>query len=88
MPDQPMPRVRDDILTAQLESEAVLLDLKTKRYYRLNSTAARVWEGIEDGRSVSQIVDALVKEFEVDRATAQAETERALEDFRARGLTT
>lgn len=88
MPDQPMPRVRDDILTAQLESEAVLLDLKTKRYYRLNSTAARVWEGIEDGRSVSQIVDALVEEFEVDRATAQAETERALEDFRARGLTT
>jgi hypothetical protein len=88
MPDQPPTRVRDDILTAQLESEAVLLDLKAKRYYRLNATAARVWKGIEDGRSLSEIVDALVAEFDVERGTAQVETERALEDFRARGLIT
>ena len=32
--------------------------------------------------------DALVREFEVDRATAQAETERTLDDLRAHGLIT
>ena len=85
VPD-PLPRIREDILTAQLAGEAVLLDLRTKRYFRLNATAARVWKGLEDGLHPSQIVDALVQEFMVDRVTAEAGTARALDDFRMRGL--
>lgn len=79
-------RIRAHVLTAQLEGEAVLLDLHTKRYFRLNATAARVWKGLEDLLTLQQIVEALVQRFEVDRAVAQAETDRVLEDFRARGL--
>ena len=88
MPEQAPSRIRDDILTAQLQGEAVLLDLQTKRYYRLNATGARIWKGVQDLLPPHEIVDALVREFEVDRATAQAETERALEDLRAQGLIT
>jgi hypothetical protein len=65
-----------------------LLDLQTKRYYRLNATAARIWKGLEQALEPPQIVDALVDEFAVDAATAQAEMDRALEDLRARGLVT
>ena len=80
--------IPDEVLTAQLEGEAVLLDLQTKRYYRLNATAARIWKGLEQALEPPQIVDALVDEFAVDAATAQAELDRALEDLRARGLVT
>lgn len=66
----------------------MLLDLKTKRYYRLNSTAARVWKGLEDKLEPREIVDALVQGFDVDRVIARAGTECALEDCRARGLIT
>jgi hypothetical protein len=81
-------RIPAHVLTAQLEGEAVLLDLQTKRYFRLNATAARVWNGLEHLLTLQQIVEALVQEFEVNRAEAQAETDRVLEDFRARGLIT
>jgi Coenzyme PQQ synthesis protein D (PqqD) len=76
------------VLAAHLEGEAVLLDLDTKRYYRLNATGARIWKALEQGLEPPQIVDALVAEFEVDEATARSEVDRALSDLRARGLVT
>jgi len=80
--------IPDQVLTAQLEGEAVLLDLQTKSYYRLNATAARIWKGVEDRLEPSQIVNVLMDEFAVARKTAQAETERTLRDLQARGLLT
>ena len=80
--------IPDDVLTAHLEGEAVLLDLQTKSYYRLNATAARIWKGVEDRLDPGQIVSALVEEFAVERETAQAETERTLRDLHGRGLLT
>jgi len=80
--------IPDQVLTAQLEGEAVLLDLQTKSYYRLNATAARIWKGVEERLELSQIVNVLMEEFAVARTTAQAETERTLRDLRARGLLT
>ena len=78
--------IPDDVLTAHLEGEAVLLHLQTKSYYRLNGTAARIWKGVEDRLEPGQIVNVLVEEFAVERETALAETERTLRDLHARGL--
>ena len=79
---------QDHVLAAHLQGEAVLLDLETKRYYRLNETAARIWKGLEQSLAPDQITDILVAEFDVDPVTARAELDRALEDLRARGLVT
>ena len=81
-----MTKIRDDVLAAHLEGEAVLLDLRTKHYYRLNATAARIWKGLEQSLEPPQIVDALVDEFAVDAATARTEVDRVLADLGARGL--
>ena len=80
--------IRSDVLVAHLDGEAVLLDLQTKRYYRLNATAACIWTGLEQSLERPQIVDALVAEFDVDAATAGVEVDHALENLRARGLVT
>ena len=80
--------IPEDVLTAHLAGEAVLLDLKTKQYYQLNATAARVWQGLEQALEPQRIVDALMQEFAVDAATAQREMERVIGDLRARGLVT
>ena len=83
-----MMTIRDEVLAAHLEGEAVLLDLATKRYYRLNATAARIWRALEQGLGAPRIVEALVAEFDVDPETARGELDRALLDLRARGLVT
>lgn len=78
--------VSKDVLTAHLEGEAVLLHLKTKRYFRLNETGAVVWKGLEGGLSLGAIVAQLVKDFDVDAVTARAEVERVLGELREREL--
>ena len=80
--------IPEDVLTAHLAGEAVLLDLKTKQYYQLNATAARVWQGLEQALEPQRIVDKLMDEFAVDAVTAQREMERVIGDLRARGLLT
>ena len=82
------PIIPDDVLTAHLAGEAVLLDLRTKQYYQLNATAAVIWTSLEQALEPPQIVNALVDEFAIDAATAQAEMERVIADLRARGLVT
>ena len=36
-------RIRRDVLMQELDGEAVLLDMKTETYYRLNATGALAW---------------------------------------------
>ncbi|HYL56288.1 MAG TPA: PqqD family protein [Gemmatimonadales bacterium] len=88
MPDRPTATIRAHVLTAHLQGEAVLLDLDTKRYYRLNSTAACIWKGLEQSLAPDQITKTLVDEFDVDPALARMELDRALGHLRARGLVT
>ena len=64
--------ITPDVLAAPLEEESVLLHMKSRRYFRLNSTGQRVWELLEAGRSRDEIVAALVHEYEVDADEAAA----------------
>ena len=78
--------VSDDVLTAHLEGEAVLLHMDTKNYFRLNATAAVLWKGMERGLDREALLDDLLAHFDVDRATATAELDRLLGELSARGL--
>jgi hypothetical protein len=79
-------RVPDDVLTAHLEGEAVLLHMETKDYFRLNETAAVAWKALERGKDRAAIVAELVEAFEVDAAEAAEELDRLLAELAGRGL--
>jgi hypothetical protein len=75
-----------DVLAAHLEGEAVLLNMDTKDYFRLNATAACVWKGLERGLDRQGLVDELCASFEVEPAEAAAELDRLLAELERRGL--
>ena len=83
---EPTWRVPDDVLTAHLEGEAVLLHMETKDYFRLNETAAVVWKALERGRDRAAIVAELVDGFDIDAAEAAEELDRLLAELAGRGL--
>lgn len=74
------------MLTARLADEAVLLDLATKHYYRLNATGAAIWNGVERGLARDAIVAELCAAFEVGPDEAADETDRFLAEIARRGL--
>ncbi|HEX6939115.1 MAG TPA: PqqD family protein [Longimicrobiales bacterium] len=78
--------IPEDVLVAHLDGEAVLLHMETKRYYRLNETAQRIWQLLERGLERDAIVASLVAEFEVDAETAGAELDRLVQELRHHGL--
>ena len=52
------------------EGEVVLLHLESKMYYSLNPTGERIWRGLKEGVSLTEISQRLQDEFDVDKEQA------------------
>ena len=50
-----------------LREEAVVLDLQSGSYYRLNSVAASAWKVLEKPARLDEVVDRLLELYEVER---------------------
>lgn len=79
--DEPRMTPSDDVLAAHLDGESVLLDMETKRYYRLNETASHVWRGLEQGLDRRQIRVSLKESFEIGDEEIDPALDRLLESF-------
>jgi uncharacterized protein (DUF58 family) len=55
--------------------EGILVDLNTKRYFQLNETAMIVWKGLEQGKTIGEIVADFTSSYEIepDRATVSVQ---------------
>lgn len=73
-------------VSVDLDGEAVILGLADGVYYGLDPVGARVWELIAQPRSVAELRDAVVAEWDVDAPTAEADLLALLADLAARGL--
>ncbi len=60
-----------EITCTELDDEGVLLNLKTKTYYTLNKPAIYVWQLLNSGINLGEIVQRVREEFEVDGETAE-----------------
>jgi hypothetical protein len=79
-------RIAQDVFARQFEDELVVLDLSRGEYYALNSTAALLWRGIEEGRSTEQLARDLAAEFAVDVTQAAQDLESFAVGLRSMGL--
>lgn len=76
-----------DAIAAHLDGEAVLLNLQSRRYFRLNETAADVWAALDRGiGEPAAIARILSDRFDVGVAEAEAEVARLLAELEERGL--
>ncbi len=71
-----------DVLAERLGDEVAVLNLKTNRFFVLNSTGARLWELLQSGRDLSSIEEQLRSEFEVDPEELAAEVKRMLQSLK------
>ena len=61
--------------------EGILVDLNTKRYFQLNETAMIVWKGLEEGKSIGEIVADFTASYEVEPDRATLSVKRLLDSF-------
>ncbi len=79
---------RADVTMADLDDEAVLLDVVTGHYFGLNPVGRRIWTLLDQPRRIEELVDALADEYEVPRADLQRDVVAFLERLHTKGLIT
>lgn len=75
-----------DQVSGDLDGKVVLLSIENGEYYNMNEVGSRIWALIEQPMTVAALVDRLLGEFEVERATCEAEVAVFLEQLRKDGL--
>ena len=53
-------------VSSEIDGESIILNLKDGKYYGLDKVGARIWDLIQEPKTVQQIQDELLEEFEVE----------------------
>lgn len=80
-----MYRRRDGWLAAYVGEELVMMSAESGAYLGLNEVGAKVWEMIDQPKTLPDICTALASEFETTPQACQPEVEAFLTELEARG---
>ncbi len=68
--------MKDDMILAEVDGEAMMIDVERGTSYFLNETALIIYKMLNLGKSEKEITTALMEEYEIEPKTVQ-------EDIRA-----
>ena len=77
---------RGEMIETEVDGELVALHVDNGTCYGFNSTATRVWGMIQEPRLLSELTEALVRDYDVDTATCEAQLRELLDELAADGL--
>ena len=86
MNDQTVLKRKSGLMTANMNGSAVMMDIATGKYYNLGETGGRIWELLESPATISDLVQALTAEYDVDQAQCKADVLTFLQQLVDRGL--
>jgi hypothetical protein len=75
-----------DQVSCELGDESVILSLKNSVYYGVDPVGASVWKLLKQQRSVDELRDAMIEEYDVESGRCEADLLVLLEKMRAEGL--
>ena len=79
-------RLEPRTVLSEFRDGAVLLDLRTKRYFVLNRTGGVVCKRLGPGASVEELVSEICRLFEVGQADADRDVRALLADLGSESL--
>src|SRR5688500_4964981 len=79
-------RQHPDVVSSRVGHTGGLVHLQTNRIFELNATGVRVWELLEPTRTLGEVADILLREFDVERSQLKVEIEALIESLRREGL--
>jgi hypothetical protein len=73
-------------ISCPLGEESAILNLKNSVYYGLDPVGAQVWRLLREPKSVAELRDALLDEYDVEAARCEQDLLELLEKMRGEGL--
>lgn len=80
-----------DLVTRCIAGETIIVPVRGNvgdldSIYTLNEVATMIWQTIDGWSSVSQIIDAVCQEYDVERAEAEKDVMELIHSLEAAGL--
>ncbi len=76
----------EEIVASDIDDEKVMMSVEKGQYYGLDPIGSRVWELIEKPVKVSELIDALLPKYDVDRETCERDVLAFLEELHKDGI--
>ncbi|AEN73807.1 hypothetical protein Rhom172_1894 [Rhodothermus marinus SG0.5JP17-172] len=73
-------------VSSKLGEEVVILNLRNGVYYGLDPIGTRIWELIQEPRSVRQVCEVLLEEYDVTFEQCAEDVLALMRDLQAQGL--
>lgn len=73
-------------ISSDLGGEAVILNLKNGVYYGIDAVGVRIWNLIQESRSVDDILNTLLEEYEVEPDQCEGDILALLQQLADSGL--
>lgn len=75
-----------EYLYSEIDSEAVILDIQSGIYYGLNDTGNQIWHWLQTPKTSSELLDLLLKEYDVILEQATDDLQNLLQEMVKTGL--
>jgi len=79
-------KIPDQVIARQVGGETVMLDLASGNYFSLDPVGARIWQLLQEGRSLAEILEVLTLEYDASGEEIERDLMRLVKEFAARGL--
>lgn len=79
-------RVPSAIICEKFEAELMLMSIEREYFFSLNATGAQIWNWLEEGIDISEIIQRFEVQYELSHEKANSEVLAFLEELRSRNL--
>ena len=78
--------VSQDQISCDLAEEVAILSIASGIYYGLNTVGARIWKLIQEPRTIHEVRNALLEEYEVEPERCEHDVLALLQELASKGL--
>ncbi len=72
---------KKELLSSKMDNEIVMMHPESGKYFALNPVASRIWELLETPHNLNELVEKLLREFDVSRETCNNEVSTFLKEI-------
>lgn len=79
-------RIPQEVIARQVGEETVMLDLANGTYFGLDPVGARMWQLLVEGKTLAEVCDIMVDEYDVARDQIERDLLSLVENLVTHGL--
>ena len=65
--------IAKSVSTSEIDGEKVMIDFETGKYFMIKGVGNDIWERVQTEITVSDLIDSLLLEYDIDEPTCEKE---------------